>query len=131
MTTTRTRMTRALDVALDFTLPPGLEASAPPEARGLARDEVRLMVSHRGGCDAIAHAQFREIGAFLRAGDALVINTSGTLNAALNATRADGTPIELHLSTHLPVDGWLVELRRPGEKGTQPFYQINAKLFTV
>ena len=32
----------------------------------------------------------------------LVINTSGTLNAALNARRADGTPLELHLSTHLP-----------------------------
>ncbi len=31
---------------LDFDLPPELEASKPPEARGLARDEVRLMVSY-------------------------------------------------------------------------------------
>jgi len=29
----------------DFDLPPELEASEPPEMRGLARDEVRLMVS--------------------------------------------------------------------------------------
>ena len=29
---------------LDFVLPPELEAGEPPEARGLARDEVRLMV---------------------------------------------------------------------------------------
>jgi S-adenosylmethionine:tRNA ribosyltransferase-isomerase len=52
-----------------------------------------------------------------------VINTSGTLKAALNATRPDGTPLELHLATHLPADMWIVELRRPGEKGTQPFSQ--------
>ena len=30
--------------ALDFTLPPELEATEPPEARGLARDGVRLLV---------------------------------------------------------------------------------------
>lgn len=121
MTTTPTRMTRALDVALDFTLPPGLEASEPPEARGLARDEVRLMVSHRRACDEIAHVQFREIGAFLHAGDALVINTSGTLNAALAVTRADGAPLELHLSTHLPGGFWTVEARTIRPDGSQPF----------
>ncbi len=32
---------------LDFVLPLELEARVPPEARGLRRDEVRLMVSHR------------------------------------------------------------------------------------
>src|SRR5512136_3295906 len=101
--------------ALAFDLPPELEASAPPEARGLRRDEVRLMVSYRS-TDRIVHSHFRDIGSFLRPGDVVVINTSGTLNAALNATRADGTPIELHLSTHLPAAGWLVELRQPGEK---------------
>ncbi len=31
--------------SLDFELPCELSASEPPEARGLARDEVRLMVS--------------------------------------------------------------------------------------
>jgi S-adenosylmethionine:tRNA ribosyltransferase-isomerase len=45
----------------------------------------------------------------------LVINTSGTLNAALEAIRADGTPLELHLSTRLPADLWSVELRQPRE----------------
>src|SRR5512143_2734625 len=108
--------------ALAFDLPPELEADAPPEARGLRRDEVRLMVSYRS-TNRVVHARFHDIGSFLTAGDVLVINTSGTLNAALNATRSDGTPIELHLSTHLPADIWIVELRLPGEKGTQPFYQ--------
>jgi len=108
--------------ALAFDLPPELAASAPPEARGLRRDEVRLMVSYHSS-DRVVHAHFRDIGSFLMPGDVVVINTSGTLSAALNASRSDGTPIELHLSTHLPADAWIVELRLPGEKGSQPFYQ--------
>lgn len=108
--------------ALAFDLPPELEASAPPEARGLRRDEVRLMISYRS-TDRVVHARFSDIGSFLAPGDVVVINTSGTLNAALNATRSDGTPIELHLSTHLRADAWIVELRRPDEKGTRPYYQ--------
>ena len=106
--------------ALDFELPPELEAGEPPEARGLARDEVRLMVSQYSS-DRVLHTRFRELPGHLSAGDVLVINTSGTLNAALLATRADGTPLELHLSTHLPADLWLIELRRPTEHGTQSF----------
>src|SRR5712692_11840395 len=86
---------------LDFDLPPELEAAEPPEARGLARDEVRLMVSYRAD-NRVVHTRFRNLGTFLDAGDLLVINTSGTMNAALSATRADGTMVELHLSTHLP-----------------------------
>ncbi|MFI5272914.1 MAG: S-adenosylmethionine:tRNA ribosyltransferase-isomerase [Ktedonobacterales bacterium] len=106
--------------SLDFTLPPEREASAPPEARGLTRDGVHLMVSYRA-CDRTIHTRVSEVGRFLRAGDVLVINTSGTLPAALTVTRADGTPLELHLSTHLPGDLWTVELRTPGEHGTLPF----------
>jgi S-adenosylmethionine:tRNA ribosyltransferase-isomerase len=106
--------------ALQFVLPPELEAAEPPEARGLARDEVRLMVSYLSG-NRVAHARFRDLPTFLRAGDLLVINTSGTMNAAISATRADGTPLELHLSTHLPADQWVVELRTPAEKATIPF----------
>ena len=106
---------------LDFVLPPELEATAPPEVRGFARDDVRLMVSYLVD-DHIVHAHFREIDEFLDAGDVLVINTSGTLPAALNARRADGTRFELHLSTHLPNATWVVELRRVDGAATQPFY---------
>ena len=120
-----------LSGALDFKLPPELEAGEPPEARGLARDGVRLMVSysltdaraanHFRAEQRIVHTRFHRLPEFLESGDLLVINTSGTLTAALDATRADGTPLELHLSTHLPTDLWSVELRRLSEKGTQPF----------
>ncbi len=113
------------NTVLDFDLPPELEASEPPEARGLARDEVRLMVSYRSR-NRVVHTQFRQIGEFLNPGDLLVINTSGTMNAALNATRSDGMPLELHLSTHLPADLWVVEARTLNGKATKPFYNIKA-----
>jgi S-adenosylmethionine:tRNA ribosyltransferase-isomerase len=110
---------------LEFRLPRELEAGEPPEARGLARDEVRLMVSS-GRDDRVLHGRFRDLPRFLAAGDLLVINTSGTLNAALPATRADGTPLGLHLSTHLPADLWSVELRRPDGVASQPFTEVEA-----
>src|SRR5216683_1687948 len=111
---------------LNFTLSSDLEASEPPEARGLSRDEVRLMVSYIA-TDQVIHTRFRQIGDFLEPGDVLVINTSGTLNAALPATRSDGMQFELHLSTHLPANLWVVEMRAyqdNREKTTRPFYDI-------
>jgi len=111
---------------LNFTLPSTLEAGEPPEIRGLERDEVRLMVSYIA-TNRVVHTRFRQIGDFLEAGDVLVINTSGTLNAALPATRSDGTLFELHLSTHLPANRWVVEMRAyqdKREKATKPFYDI-------
>jgi S-adenosylmethionine:tRNA ribosyltransferase-isomerase len=112
---------------LDFELPPSLEAAEPPEARGLRRDEVRLMVSHYRD-NRLLHATFRDLPSFLEAGDAVVINTSGTLNAAVPVQRSDGTALELHLSTHLPAGLWVVELRRPDpETGTTgPMYEATA-----
>jgi S-adenosylmethionine:tRNA ribosyltransferase-isomerase len=105
---------------LDFDLPRELEASEPPEARGLMRDEVRLMVSYKDD-DLVFHSRFRDLGDFLDAGDVLVINTSGTMNAAVEAERDDGTALELHLSTRLPAGLWIVELRRPTRTATEPF----------
>ena len=105
---------------LDFTLPAELEATEPPEARGLARDGVRLLVS-RGTQPQITHQRFPDIVEALEPGDLLVINTSGTLNAALAARRGDGSALEVHLSTHLPGDIWTLELRLLGPKGTRPF----------
>lgn len=96
--------------ALKFSLPPELEADAPPEARGLRRDQVRLMVTDQGGT-RVRHARFHELADFLDAGDVVAVNTSGTRNAALSATRADGTLLELHLSTHLDDESWTVEPR--------------------
>jgi S-adenosylmethionine:tRNA ribosyltransferase-isomerase len=103
-----------------FALPRRLEAAEPPEARGLARDQVRLLVARDGA--APAHARFLDLPRFLRAGDLLVVNESATLPAALKARRADGTQLHLHLSTPEPqqepaaTERWIVELRRAGAR---------------
>ncbi|MBL8160487.1 MAG: S-adenosylmethionine:tRNA ribosyltransferase-isomerase, partial [Anaerolineae bacterium] len=110
---------------LDFTLPPELEAGEPPEARGLRRDAVRLMVSYRND-DSVHHARFSDLPDFLEAGDLLVLNTSGTLNAALDVRGEDGVRYELHLSTRLPADLWIVELRQPVGDTTRPYYGAHA-----
>src|SRR6266508_455535 len=99
---------------IEFSLPPELEASAPPEARGLRRDQVRLMVSNYA-TDKIRHNRFYNLDKYLDKGDVLIINTSRTRNSALLGTRADSTVLELHLSTHFDDDLWTVELRAINE----------------
>lgn len=106
---------------LAFTLPQELEAGEPPEARGLGRDDVRLMVSYRSS-GKIEHTRFHALDRFLVPGDVLVINTSATVNAALRATRHDGAVFVLHLSTRLPADLWVLEVRLPTGNSTQPFF---------
>ena len=96
---------------LDFVLPRELEAHEPPEARGLARDEVRLLVSHLDS-HLVEHRQFTGLPAALRAGDVVIANDSATVPAALRARRMDGALIALHISTRLPADLWVVEPRR-------------------
>jgi S-adenosylmethionine:tRNA ribosyltransferase-isomerase len=88
---------------------PRLEASGPPEARGLSREDVALLVATRGD-GALQHARFSELWRFLRSGDLLVVNNSGTLPAALPG-RLEGRAVELRLSTPLGDGDWVVELR--------------------
>jgi S-adenosylmethionine:tRNA ribosyltransferase-isomerase len=102
--------------AIEFSLPPELEASAPPEARGLRRDEVRLMISNYS-TDQVKHTRFYQLDKYLDEGDVIVINTSRTRNSALLGTRADGSVLELHLSIHFDDDLWTVELRSITETG--------------
>jgi S-adenosylmethionine:tRNA ribosyltransferase-isomerase len=102
--------------ALAFELPERLEAREPPEARGLARDDVRMLVALRSD-GGLVHSHVRKLPRFLAPGDVLVVNTSATLPAALPAERADGSRLQLHLSTPVPRapnDRWVVELRRDG-----------------
>jgi S-adenosylmethionine:tRNA ribosyltransferase-isomerase len=101
--------------ALAFELRPALEASEPPEARGLERDGVRLMVTSRSQ-DVLVHTRFRALPEYLTPGDLLVINNSGTLPAAVPAVRSDGSSIEVRFSTRasggeLAQDRFVIELR--------------------
>ena len=96
---------------LDFELPTALEASEPPEARGLRRDGVRMLVA-RVASGALASSTFSRLGEFLEPGDLVVVNTSATIPAALDASAADGTRFAVHLSTRLDDDRWVVEPRQ-------------------
>jgi S-adenosylmethionine:tRNA ribosyltransferase-isomerase len=111
----------ALDDLMHFELPDGLAAHEPPEARGLERDEVRLLVSE-SDTDAIHQARFTHLAEFLQHGDVLVVNTSATINASLPAIRAEhrDRKVRLHLSTQLSPTQWAVELRLITVKGSAP-----------
>jgi len=101
---------------MEFTVPPELEASAPPEAYGRSRDDVWLLAGYRAS-GAVEHHDFADLPDLLRAGDVLVVNTSATVPAAV-----DAHDLVVHVSTGLPDGTWLVELRRPLPGGaTAPY----------
>jgi S-adenosylmethionine:tRNA ribosyltransferase-isomerase len=109
---------------LDFELPPAREATMPPEARGIPRDHVRLLVAKPG---VTTHTRFTHIADHLDAGDLVVVNDSATLPAAVEARRDDAlaTPaVTVHFSGPLATDCtddaiWVVELR-PGPRSLGP-----------
>lgn len=101
LTAPRTRFYRA----------PGSDAIEPPEAHGIARDAVKLLVARP---DGVSHARFADLGDHLRPGELLVVNNSATLPAAVDGRRA-GQPIAVHFSTALGEKAWVVELRPAGD----------------
>ena len=105
---------------LDFVLPPELEASEPPEARGVTRDAVRMLVA-RVADGHVEHSTFGMLPAFLDEGDLVVVNTSGTIPAAVDAVADDGTALVVHLSTQLDATRWVVEPRRPAGRATERY----------
>jgi S-adenosylmethionine:tRNA ribosyltransferase-isomerase len=110
----------SLPARLDFVLPPEREAHEPPEARGLARDAVRLMVS-RTAADEISHHRFTDLPRLLLPGDLLVVNTSATLPAAVPVAGPAAAPDAAHFCTPLPDGQWLVELRQADGGTTRPY----------
>ncbi len=121
---------------LEFERPADLQATAPPERRGLSRDGVRLLVTGSG--PSTPHA-FRELPGLLNPGDLLVVNESATVPASLPA-RGDAGEFLLNLSTGYGDGVWLAEPRwdagTPGplpivpgavvEAGTLPFRAIGS-----
>ncbi len=98
-----------------FALPAGAEASEPPEHRGLARDEVRMLVARP---EHVEHVRVRDLPEQLTPGDLVVVNTSATLPAALTA-RMGRREVDVHVSTVLDDGDWVVEVRRPDRTGPE------------
>ena len=94
-----------------FHRPPDSDATEPPEAHGVARDAVKLLVAWPGG---VSHARFADLGDYLRPGDLVVVNTSATLPAAVDGRRG-GRAIAVHFSTARAEKLWVVELRPAGD----------------
>jgi len=106
--------------ALAFELAPDLEAHEPPEARGVPRDGVRMLVARRLD-GSIEHRTFSELPELLAPGDVLAINVSATIPAAVPARRRDGEQVRVHFATRAPhlEDDWrVVEIR--SADGTHP-----------
>lgn len=91
-----------------FREPDDTTAPAPAEARGVARDEVRLMVAD--GHDII-HAHFRDLPDHLAPGDLVVINNSATVAGQIDGLRRGLGPVIVHAATPLDDGTWVIELR--------------------
>ncbi|MDN3018714.1 S-adenosylmethionine:tRNA ribosyltransferase-isomerase [Paenibacillus sp. BSR1-1] len=73
-----------LQETLKFELPSILNASMPPERRGVRRDQVKMMVQNRK-TGLTTHDHFFNLDDYLRIGDVLVLNSSRTVPAILKS----------------------------------------------
>lgn len=95
----------------DFTLPPHLVAQQPiPQ-----RDQSRLLVLDRSAARIAHQPRFRDILAYLRPGDVLVLNDSQVIPARLRGRKPSGGEIEVLLLQEVAENEWWVMLR-PGRR---------------
>jgi S-adenosylmethionine:tRNA ribosyltransferase-isomerase len=91
-----------------FAVPGERTAPAPAESRGIARDDVRLLVGSR---DGIEHTTFRHLPDYLNAGDLVVVNNSATMPWQTDALLCGRGAVVLHAATPLEDATWVVEVR--------------------
>jgi len=93
-----------------FELPDSLSAIQPPEARGVRRDHVRLLVADGQG---VHHRRFADLPDHLAPGDLVVVNTSATLPAAVDGALPNWRKVVVHFATALDDGTWVLEVRPP------------------
>ena len=129
-----------------FAAQPKAFAPAPPEYRGLRRDEVRLLVASPEG---ISHTRFNTLPDHLQPGDAVVINRSATVAAAWDTHSGRHGRVVLHAATGLPraapateghgrrpAEDWVIEVRTAPDAArsvldAEPGEQFSAQGLTV
>lgn len=122
-------MTTTAPERLRFEVPPERIARRPPEQRGLSRDHVPMLVVSGDDRPCASDRVLADLPRVLRPGDLLVVNTSATRAAALDAV-LDGAAVVLHLAgPEPPADAagrprrarhssaWVVEVRRADGTG--------------
>ena len=112
--------------AVRFRLPPELEAAAPPEARGLRRDHVRLLLVDRA-TGSVDHHRFHELPRLLEEGDLLVVNDSRTLPASLLGHTSGGAPLEVRLAAREGERWAALVLGVPGDGGDPALVPTDAR----
>ena len=101
----------------DYTLPPELIAAAPLSVR----DASRLLVVNRAE-QSITHATFRDLPAYLREGDLLVVNETRVVPAKLRGTRSatggkwEGLFLGIEGASHWRLIGQTRGKLQPGEE---------------
>ena len=78
-----------------------------------------MLVSHRRTGE-ISHHAVTDLPGLLLPGDLLVVNTSGTLPAAVRCAYGP-SGLSVHFSTPLPDGSWLAELRAASGHATKPY----------
>jgi len=100
--------------SIDFHLPDSLNATEPPERRGIRRDQVRMMVLNKSTMQQ-THDCFYNLEAYLQPGDLIVLNSSRTVPAVLKAKRKHNNnleePCEIRLARMITEDTWGVLIR--------------------
>jgi S-adenosylmethionine:tRNA ribosyltransferase-isomerase len=96
--------------AFDFYLPSELNASHPPERRGIRRDHVRMMVLDKK-TGSVSHDKFFRLADYLKPGDLVVMNNSRTVPAILNAglyrhTKCVQPQVEIRLARRRNEETW-------------------------
>lgn len=96
--------------AFDFYLPWELNASHPPERRGIRRDHVRMMVLDKK-TGSVSHDQFFRLVDYLKPGDLVVMNNSRTVPAILKAglyrnTKRIQQEVEIRLARRRNEETW-------------------------
>jgi S-adenosylmethionine:tRNA ribosyltransferase-isomerase len=100
---------KATASTIQFELPQRLACPKPTEERGIARDQVRLLVTTGGG--EIDHVLFRDIDRYLVEGDVLVVNLSATRPSAFRIPLPGMRSGVVHFSNKIRDRQWLIEIR--------------------
>jgi S-adenosylmethionine:tRNA ribosyltransferase-isomerase len=79
--------------------------------------------------DGIVESSFHDLADHLEPGDLVVVNTSGTLAAAVEGTRGNGSEVVVHFATWHDDGTWTVEVRpRPDAHGPVPDVRVGEQM---
>lgn len=109
----------------DFFLPSKLNASVPPERRGIRRDQVKMMVLNKKD-GKIKHDQFNQLYDYLNPGDMLVLNSSRTIPGVIKGEwKRNGKllkeKIEIRLARKKNSSSWETLILAEGVKAGDEF----------